>query len=99
MGMTGLITFTLANLYCKRFVRKVYLHESGNRSRIVFFNAFGTEKVSEFHPKDFNILSPSYSGFYKSEVTTIGNIWISLGDNEFRDLEAYHNLAIRLLDG
>ena len=99
MGLFGLSVLTFCNIYARRVIKKLYVHKSGQMARIQFFSAFGKPKIQEFSVRDFNQLMPSYSSFYKAELTSIGNIWISLPDNEYRSNELYHELAINLLDG
>ena len=46
-------------------------------------------KTRTFHISEFQEPTPSYIGFTKFEISSLGNAWVNTEKNEFKRIEDY----------
>lgn len=61
------------------------LLKSGDFVEIKYFNAFWRPAIQTVHVSEFTNLQPSYFGFHKADLTSVGKVWINLDKNEFEE--------------
>ncbi|KRX01357.1 hypothetical protein PPERSA_01260 [Pseudocohnilembus persalinus] len=95
----GCWTLIGLNIMSKRTVQKVKLLRSGDFVELFFFNAFWIPKSKIIHISEFANLQPAFYTFSRTELVTIGKIWINLEKNTFYGNKDYEDLLIEILNG
>ena len=98
-SITGLIGLTVLNIYSKRIVHKIYLHQCGRKASITFMSALWRPRTIVFNIPEFGGLHPSYGHFVRSEVVSFGNFWLMLESNRFTNETAIASLLNEILSG
>lgn len=96
LGFLFLATF---QILAKRTIYQIYLHNNLENIDCVFFNPFWKPKTITFHITEFQDLIPSYFGYIKVDLTSIGKTWIKVSKNEFRNVKDYEETLDCILLG
>lgn len=80
-------------------IREIKLFRTGDFVEINFFNAFWIPQKKIFHISEFSHLEPSYFIYYRTEVTSLGNAWISLEKNSYEGDVDYEEIINDVLNG
>ena len=75
-AFTGLILLTALNIYSKRVISRLHISRSGDRATIEFFSALWVPRTRTHRITEFGGAMLSYGNFTRSEITSLGNIWI-----------------------
>lgn len=98
-SVAGLVGLTVLNIYSKRIVHRIYLHQSGRKASITFMSALWKPRTLEYNITEFAGVFPSYGNFYRSEITSLGNIWLMLESNRFGKEKAIVSVLDEVLHG
>lgn len=83
----------------KRTVHYIDLNIDLETVDVTFFNPFWKPRTITFHITEFQEPHPSFFGFVRFELTSIGKIWIKLAKNEFRNVKDYEETLDSILLG
>lgn len=56
-------------------------------------------QTKTYHVSEFANLIPSYMGYARSEVTSVGNVWINMDRNIYSGLPLYDDTVRNVLCG
>jgi hypothetical protein len=74
----GYMLLLIIQTLSKRTIHQIHLHSTLDTVSVTFFNAFWKPKTITFHISEFQEPYPSYVGFTRVELTSIGKVWIKL---------------------
>jgi hypothetical protein len=106
LGLGGLLFMKIIS---KRTIHKLSLHKDGKFVEITYFNAFWvsilrinhlqTPHNQTIHTSEFTAFEPSYLGYSKVELTSIGKVWINLDKNVFTNPYYQDDVLLTILNG
>ena len=56
-------------------------------------------KKAVFNISEFANLSPTYFGYHRSEITSLGKVWINLEKNSYQGIPEYDEIVQEILNG
>jgi len=96
MGVGGTV---FLNVVSKRTINEIKLFRSGDYVELTFFNAYWVPKKKVYHASEFTGLISTYGGYHKSEITSLGKIWINLDKNIYQGIPEYDEMVQEILNG
>ncbi|KAL4436441.1 hypothetical protein ABPG74_003007 [Tetrahymena malaccensis] len=98
-ALTGIGLLTFFSVFSKRTIHKMKLLRTGDFVEVSFFNAFWVPQTKMIHVSEFANMQASFVGYSRSELTTLGKVWINLEKNAFYGHKAYEDILIEILNG
>ena len=77
----GYVFLGLFSVLAKRTVHTIDLNNDLETVDITFFSPFWKPRTVTFHISEFQELYPSYFGYIRFELTSLGKSWIKLSKN------------------
>ena len=82
-SFTGMILLTVLNIYSRRVIHRMHISRSGVKVTFDFFSALWVPKSRTFNVTEISGASPSYGNFTRTEVVSLGNVWLMKESNAF----------------
>eukprot|EP01016_Furgasonia_blochmanni_P050190 TRINITY_DN7713_c0_g1_i1.p1 TRINITY_DN7713_c0_g1~~TRINITY_DN7713_c0_g1_i1.p1 ORF type:complete len:256 (-),score=61.17 TRINITY_DN7713_c0_g1_i1:152-919(-) len=96
---TGFGAMFFLHIFSRRTAHEIRLFRNGEYVEILYFNAFWKPVTKVYHLSEFANLQPSLFGMHRTELTSLGKVWINLDKNTYHGLKDYDDIVNEILNG